>query len=369
MSDEVMVKLYQPTSNDVYEILKMHNANFKTQQKPAYYSSLIADASNPFWMVVNTQSGELLGYLATRINIQESMITIVAMAESEKITGTLPLLLENTIKDAKKIKARSIITHTRESSTDVRKALIEFGFKESESGKFKDGENKFKYVLNLKGGSKFLLNPNIRKHGQKRTNTKPLPKPVEGEYKIRDAKSKDIGAVTNMHNAFLAKKREESYFRNKIDAKDGSFLVATDSNGSVAGYIACRPERKAGFKGPYTRLNLVSIGVGKQYRGWGIAKGLISKIVERAKKFPNIEFIYGHVRGKNTSAIRLYKKMGFRLKKIGGYKDDKDDKYEFYLRLRLPSIKPYVVKYQDTIKWFTVGVLAHEAIHLVRNYE
>ena len=47
-----------------------------------------------------------------------------------------------------------------------------------------------------------------------------------------------------MHNAFLAKKREESYFRNKIDAKDGSFLVATDSNGSVAGYIACRPERK-----------------------------------------------------------------------------------------------------------------------------
>ena len=46
---------------------------------------------------------------------------------------------------------------------------------------------------------------------------------------------------------------------------------------------------KAGFKGPYTRLNLVSIGVGKQYRGWGIAKGLISKIIERAKKFPNME--------------------------------------------------------------------------------
>ena len=102
MSDEVMVKLYQPTSNDVYEILKMHNANFKTQQKPAYYSSLIADASNPFWMVVNTQSGELLGYLATRINMQEDTITIVAMAESEKITGTLPLLFRKYYQRCKK---------------------------------------------------------------------------------------------------------------------------------------------------------------------------------------------------------------------------------------------------------------------------
>ena len=366
MPTEVKVKLYEPTSREVDEILKMHNDNFKTQQKKQYYSTLVSNATNPFWLAVNVDNDELLGFIATRIDYQKSLINIVSITERKDVEGVLSLLLRKVIKDAKVIKVAEINTQSRASSKELRNALTELGFTESKNGNFKDGEEKFQYQLKMKKGKHYLSKP----YGKKRTNIKPLPTPKKGYYKIRDAKSSDVGEVTVMHNKFLAKKREESYFRNKLNAKDGAFLVAIDSNGSVAGYIACRPERKAGFtKGPYTRLNLVSIGVGEEYRGWGIAKGLIAKIIERAKKFPTIEFIYGHVRGKNISARKLYKRMGFKLKKIGKYKDDKDDKYEFYLRLRLPSVKPYLVKYQQPIIWFAVGVMAHEAIHLVRNYE
>ena len=366
MPEEVMVKLYEPTSREVDEILKMHNDNFKTQQKKQYYSTLVSNATNPFWIAVNADNDELLGFIATRIDYQKSIINIVSMTERRDVQGVLSLLLKKVVKDAKVIKIAEITTQSRSSSTEIRDALKNIGFTESKNGKFKDGEVKYQYQLQMKKGKKYLMKP----YGKKRTNIKPLPTPKKGYYKIRDAKSSDVGEVTIMHNKFLAKKREEVYFRNKLNAKDGAFLVAIDSNGSVAGYITCRPERKAGFtKGSYTRLNLVSIGVGEEYRGWGIAKGLIAKIIERAKKFPTIEFIYGHVRGKNISARKLYKRMGFKLRKIGKYKDDKDDKYEFYLRLRFPSVKPYLVKYQQPIIWFAVGVMAHEAIHLVRNYE
>ena len=366
MAEDILVKLYEPSLLDVASMLKMHNANFKTKQDTKYYTALVNDANNPFWIVIDEKNSELLGFVATRIEFNKSIMNIVSITEKSNITGVLSILINKVIKDAKIIQVGTIITNSRESSTEVREALKGAGFIEKENGKFKDGEIKFQYTMQMKKGKRYIT----KGYGKKRTNQKPLPPPKDGYYVIKDAKSIDISSVTTMHNKFLAKKREESYCRTKLNAKDGSFLVALDSNKQVAGYITCRPERKLGFtKGPYTRLNLVSIGVGEEYRGWGIATSLIDKIVERAKKFPNIEFIYGHVRGKNKSAIKLYKKLGFNLKKIGNYKDDKDDKYEFKLRLRYPSIKPYLTKYQEPILWVSVGIMAHEAIHLVRNYE
>jgi len=366
MANEVIVKLYEPTLLDVDAITKLHNETFKTKQKKSYYNTLVNEANNPFWIVVDVENDELLGFIATRVDYQKSVMNIVSIAEVKDMQGGMPLLLKKVIKDAKIIQVSQIVSTCRESSVLVRDALKNAGFSETKAGTFKDGEEKYKYTLNMKKGKMYIR----KEWNKKRTNLKPLPPPKDRQFIIKDAKSSDIKQVTQMHNKFLKKQREESYFRNKLSAKDGAFLVALDSNKQVAGYITCRPERRKGFtKGPYTKLNIVSIGVGESYRGWGIAKALLNKIIERAKKFPSIEIIYGHVRGKNKPAIRLYKKMGFKLKKVGVYADDKDTKYEFSLRLRYPSIKPYLSKYQEPIIWFAVGVMAHEVIHLVRNYE
>ena len=165
----------------------------------------------------------------------------------------------------------------------------------------------------------------------------------------------------------LPLKREISYFTNIMDKRDSIFLVALDSNSQVVGYIACRPERKKGFKtGPLTRLNFVSMAVDEKYRGWGIAKALIKDMIVEAKELPNMEMIYGHVRGKNRGARKLYRRMGFRHRKIGYYEDDGDSKYRLFKRIRLPSIKPYFKKYKNEIIWFGVGVTAHEVIHYVK---
>ncbi len=72
----------------------------------------------------------------------------------------------------------------------------------------------------------------------------PEKQPKKGVFKLRNATSKDISAILSMHNEFLKKKRDYSYFSSKLNLQYGIFLVAEDSEGQVAGYIVCRPETK-----------------------------------------------------------------------------------------------------------------------------
>jgi len=152
MPTEVKVKLYEPTSREVDEILKMHNDNFKTQQKKQYYSTLVTTAMNPFWLAVNVDNDELLGFIATRIDYEKSLMNIVSITERRDVEGVLSLLLRKVIKDAKVIKVAEINTQCRASSKEIREALKKVGFTESKNGTFKDGEEKLQYQLKMKKG-------------------------------------------------------------------------------------------------------------------------------------------------------------------------------------------------------------------------
>ena len=141
--------------------------------------------------------------------------------------------------------------------------------------------------------------------------------------------------------------------------------MAADSNDDMVGYAICRPERLKGLKkGPYTKLNFVSMAVKDGWRRLGISRGFIRHIFHAIEESPNIQYIYGHVRGTNTNAIALYRSVGFRLRRGGKYEDG-DNKMLLMKRYRLPAIYPYWLKYGDYIKWFTAGAIAHEAIHMV----
>ena len=178
---------------------------------------------------------------------------------------------------------------------------------------------------------------------------------------------KKVGIV---HNWYLKKKREYGYFASKLKFKKPLFFVAVDSNNDVIGYLICRLERKTGFhKGPYTVVNFISMGVDKEYRRWGIGKALVKHLISEVKKRPNLEYIYGNVRGTNIAARALYKRMGFSEKKIGTYEDDDDEKYMIKKRIRFPAMRPYWNEYKGYLAWFMVGIGTHEVIHMVRDYE
>ena len=367
--DKIYYALFEPNTRDFDEIIRIHDENFKIKANTRVYSDIYSNVNNPFWVAVNKDTDEVMGYIAAKVK-KPSTIYVSSLAVSDVYdSGSIEeSLIKRVIRDAKKLKAKYVLMHSRESSIDNRKLLSTMGFEEKEIGAYKDKEKKFELRFNLKENEEGKLTIPIKKKTRQKIH--PLPPPLKGQFTIRDVKLMDINAVTQLHNKYMGKKREDSYFRNIMNKADSIFLVAIDSNKEVIGYIACRPERKRGFKkGPYTRFNFVSMATNTDYRRWGIAKALIKDMLIDAKENPTIELIYGHVRGKNRGARKLYRRMGFRLRKRGYYEDDGDSKYLISKRIRLPSIMPYLSKYKNEIVWFGVGIGAHEIIHYFKEYE
>lgn len=371
MSKKFKFILYEPRSKDIGNITNLHNQLFKSNQYSSYYQNIFTKPF-PFWMAVDKENYDLLGYIATKVKWDESTIYVASLGVIPKYKKVSLALIKRVQRDAIKMKAKYITTHARESSIGIRDSFKEMGFIETEAGTFKDGEPKFLLQYEFANVEvKDILKPkdytNWRKYQRK--NQMPKKPIVKNLYTLEKATSKDASSVLAIHNEYLAKKRELSYFSGKVNMKGGLFIVAKDSNGDVAGYLVCRPESRVKYPGPNMKWNLISMGVDEKYRGWGIAQAMIYQMFDEAKALPNIEYIYGHVRGTNKSAIGLYKKVGFKLRKQGIYKDDDSTKYLLFKRIRWPSLKPFWKKHKTEVKWIGMGVLAHEIIHLFRDYE
>jgi ribosomal protein S18 acetylase RimI-like enzyme len=364
MAENPKFRFYEPRQKDLKGVSALYKKIFGKSPKTNYFKEILNKSQNPF-IVAYDKNEKVVGYVACRLNNAKGEVYIASMAEEPNSDGViLRKLLKMLVKGSKEMDVSAIFTHNRESSEEYRNILKEVGFKEQKVGEYKDGETKYESYIVFKKKSTIIPNT------YRKRVTLPLPPPVEGKYTIRDAKQGDVTRITELHNKFLKIERKSTYFSSKVGSKNGIFLVALDSNKKIAGYIVCRPERKAGLKkGPFQRLNFISMAVDTDYRGWGIAKALITDMIDKAKQFPDIEYIYGHVRGKNKKAFNLYRRMGFKLKKIGTYKDDEDEKYELFMRIRYPSLKPYWLKYREPVMWIGVGIAIHEVLHLVRDYD
>jgi len=346
----------------------LHKSTYGVAPKGGYYFRIL-QGNGPSYAAVNSDK-ELIGFIATKVKYPTSEIYVASLAleEDYKHKGIELELIRQVLKDARKFKAKEVTMHTRESNKDIIKAFKTLKFKVYSDGTYKDGENKCELVKQYKNKkSDFKLKDKPMKH-KYAPHKKPEPK--EGVFKIREVLLKDIWKVHALHNKTMIKQRENKYFNKLSEFDPCYFWVAVDSNDDLIGYAVARPQRISGLKeGPYTRLNFVSMAVEEKWRGVGIAQLLIDDLFTAAKKNKNIEYVYGHVRGSNTVALRLYGKMGFGLKRIGTYDDDDVAKVLLIRRFRFPSVKPYWLKYREYVKWFTVGFVAHEVVHSVRDYD
>jgi len=113
------------------------------------------------------------------------------------------------------------------------------------------------------------------------------------------------------------------------------FLVA-EVKGEVVAYIMTRVEWGVGF---FTlrivkKGHIVSIAVLPEYRRRGIAKKLMSNVLETLKNRYKSNEVYLEVRVSNVPAINLYEKLGFeKVKVIKGYYLDGEDAYIMAKRL------------------------------------
>ena len=364
MAEAIKYSLYQPNRAMIGRIVNLHNKMFKSQQNYQYYATFLNKKNHPLYIALSERD-KILGFVAARPDWKASKMTMASLGVGSRGKSIANALIKRVISDVKRGGFKTLTMTVRASSKDTIKYCKGLGFDAVIAGEYKDGEEKITLTWTNPEGEDILKDPykqifKIRKLPEKQ--------PKKGVFKIRKATSKDISAILSMHNEFLQKKRDYSYFSSKINLQYGVFLVAEDSEGQVAGYIVCRPETKPTLDRKPRILNFISLGVGNQYRKWGIGQALVDGMIQEARKIPNIEYIYGHVRESNVGAIRLYKRTGFKLKTVGKYKDTEEIKYELFKRIRPPSLEPYWNKYKEPILWTGFGLTLHEIVHALRDY-
>ena len=138
------------------------------------------------------------------------------------------------------------------------------------------------------------------------------------KVKIRLATEEDIDRITEMHQSYIQSWHPREYFERLIAVEEPLVLVAEQA-GRVVGYTACRAE--------WESAHLVSMGVCPRERTKGVGSGMTLAMVVLAKE-RGFSAVYGHVRGSNTAARRVYRKTGFHMDWVDEYEDG-DEKWEF----------------------------------------
>ena len=142
---------------------------------------------------------------------------------------------------------------------------------------------------------------------------------MPSEIIVRRCTSKDLDGVIEVNEAELPEDYPFFFYKSILDHYPESFLVAIDKDNSnkIVGYIMWRIEKtptlsnlKLDKKG-----HLVSIAVSQDYRRKRIATILLNKSMPAIKTHGISSYVL-EVRISNYSAIELYKKLNFKVKRI-----------------------------------------------------
>ncbi len=109
-------------------------------------------------------------------------------------------------------------------------------------------------------------------------------------------------------NSVPSLKQEEKWLKDKkknIAKKKEAMLIALH-DGEIVGSADAR-------KGPYIDEDkaMIGISVARKYRGQGLGKKLLTKIIKLSKKMLRPKIIYLTAVADNVAAVSLYKKLGF----------------------------------------------------------
>ncbi|AKB79129.1 GCN5-related N-acetyltransferase [Methanosarcina horonobensis HB-1 = JCM 15518] len=101
----------------------------------------------------------------------------------------------------------------------------------------------------------------------------------------------------------------------------------------IAGYCIYYLKPELSFKGLKKKSVIYSIAIDKEFRGMGYGRKLLEESIKEMK-LNGVSSTLLYVNVNNTLAIRLYKKMGFKIiKKIEGICGQKEECYIMELKL------------------------------------
>lgn len=158
---------------------------------------------------------------------------------------------------------------------------------------------------------------------------------MQKTFKLRKFKASDLQKVMHINRVCLPENYGDFFFMDLYNRFPETFIVA-EENGEVIGYIMCRIElglSNFGFGGLVKKGHIVSIAVLSNHRRKGVGEALVKEAIE-GMRFYDAKQCFLEVRVTNTSAIDLYKKLGFQITRtIHGYYSDGEDAYVMSVKL------------------------------------
>ena len=126
---------------------------------------------------------------------------------------------------------------------------------------------------------------------------------------LRNTKIEDYDGIYELLNAsdmvFYSFSREK--FKKMLNKNKGCYFVAIDKNKIVGNIFAAHDGGYFGY--------IYKLAVLKHHRKDGIATALIEKVLGRFKEV-KVRWVFCHIRKKNKISINLFKKFGFKDRKI-----------------------------------------------------
>lgn len=142
---------------------------------------------------------------------------------------------------------------------------------------------------------------------------------------VRKMKKEDLDRVSQIEKECFSTPWSRDSFEDMIDNEAALYMVAEDNGYIVAncGVIIAAGEG-----------DICNVAVDPSYRKRGIAKLLLTRVMEEASKEMTVLSFTLEVRRSNTAAISLYEKLGFVNEGIrpGFYTSPKEDAVIFWKR-------------------------------------
>jgi len=123
-------------------------------------------------------------------------------------------------------------------------------------------------------------------------------------YLIRDASGKDLPEILRIENSWDSTPHwNQKQFERELELPFSHLWIA-ELDSRAAGYLC--------FWKLDQEIQIADIAVEPQWKGHGLAEGLVRKLIREAKEC-SIPLITLEVREDNLPAIRLYEKSGFQI--------------------------------------------------------
>lgn len=157
---------------------------------------------------------------------------------------------------------------------------------------------------------------------------------VQTTFTLRRFNPSDLERVMHINRVCLPENYAGFFFLDLYKRFPETFLVVEEKE-NVVGYIMCRIETGLLGFGISRRKkgHVISIAVLPEYQHQGVGSALIQEAMQSMLLY-NAKECFLEVRASNTPAVKLYRKIGFEVKRtLQRYYADKEDAYMMAIKL------------------------------------